>query len=468
MENKKTDDGSCRQPGSGKWMEGPKNGIVIFSPEGLFRYLRTPPRELCFTTQNAKEFIFTKGDHQYMHHLRIVEGQSLPLIPGLDDTGSGKGGIFNPANAKSKTGQYLFGLMSLIHESRCSTIEQFQAWTINQEPNEAARILEKYVSRANFTQSFQKALEWYSADHASKPWSEQLKVIMHPPGITFMSVERSLEMFNLICKWNHFDRMEFIGDCIDIVQKAKQKMNTLLFIGSSNAGKSQIAQSLALTFSKVARIYQGQQNNFIFQSAIGRGVILHQEALFAKPSYEVFKLVMEGALTEVAVKGKTNALLPRIPYIITCNVIPWAMADPQDARAFENRCLKYEFQCCPRLRDFREDGDMNPEIWQVLFKEYQEYIATMQAISEDLANEEKLQCNESLPVETRAESRKRPLQDETWLTPEQHAELSEDASCMPEMDERPKFKKAKSCPDYVDGFDDDSDDEILDDGQAQC
>ena len=467
MENKKGDDGCGRQPGSGQWMLGPKDGIVIFSPEGLFRYLRTPPRELCFTTQNAKEFVFFKGNHQYMHHIPIKEGDPLPLIPGLDDSGSSKGGLFNPANAKSKNGQYLFGLMSLIHESRCSTIEQFQAWTINQEPNEAARILEKYVSRANFNQSFQKALEWYSADHASKPWSEQLKVILHPPGIAFMSVERSLEMFNLICKWNHFDRIEFIGDCIDIVQKAKQKMNTLLFIGASNAGKSQIAQSLALTFSKVARIYQGQQNNFIFQSAIGRGVILHQEALFAKPSYEVFKLVMEGALTEVAVKGKSNALLPRIPYIITCNVIPWAMADPADARAFENRCLKYEFQCCPRLRDYREDGDMNPEMWQVLFKEYQEYIATMQAISEDLDKEEQLKCHESMPVKTRSESRKRPAADEPWLTPEQHAELSVDASYLADIDSYPVVKAIKRS-NGSDDIEHESDDEVFDDGQAQC
>ena len=445
MENKKGEIGIGREPGSGKWLEGPKEGIVIFSPEGLFRYLRTPPRTLCFFTQNAQEFVFEKGDNKYMHHLPINRDEPLPFIPGLGDTGSGKGGIFNLSNAKSKTGQYLFGLMSLIHESRCSTIEQFQAWTLNQDPAEASRILEKYVSRANFGQSFQKALEWYTADHANKSWEEQLQYIMPPAGVKFMSVERSLEMFNMICKWNHFERIEFIGDCIDVVKKSKQKVNTLLFIGASNAGKSQIAQSLALTFSKVARIYQGQNNNFIFQSAIGRGVILHQEALFAKPAYEIFKLVMEGALTEVAVKGKPNALLPRIPYIITCNVIPWAMADPQDARAFENRCLKYEFQCCPRLRDFREDGDINPEMWNVLYKEYQEYLATMQAIADDLEQEEQLKCSEVMPVETRSESSKRPLTDVTTLTPEEHAQLSEDASALQYLDEdyTPASKKFK-------------------------
>lgn len=424
-----------RELGSGDWLEGP-NGITVFKPSGLFRYLRIAPRELCFFTQNVESHLFKKGNNTYMHHLPIVKGEPLPEVPGLDENGSPQSAIFNTGNAKSKTAQYLFGLMSLIQKSKCSTIEQFQVWALAQGVDEASRILEKYVSRSNFNQTFAKALEWYTADHANQPWKKQAESIMLPQGMLFMSVERSLEMFDLICKWNHFDRMEFIGDCLDVVKKSKQKVNTLLFIGSSNAGKSQLAQSLALTFSKVARIYQGQNNNFIFQSAIGRGIILHQEALFAKPSYEVFKLVMEGALTEVAVKGKPNVLLPRIPYVITCNVIPWAMADPADARAFENRCLKYEFQCCPRLKDFRNDGEMNPEMWLILAKEYDDYMKELNLI-----------CDEVMAVETRAEAAKRPLVDEPTLTPEQHAVLSDDVTTSvlydDETGEEPPMKKHK-------------------------
>ena len=89
------------------------------------------------------------------------------------------------------------------------------------------------------------------------------------------------------------------------MEKSIQKQNTLL-IGSSNAGKSQKAQSLALTAAKISRLYQGLNNSFVFQDLL----IIHQEALSAKASYEMFNLVMEGAVTdtEVAVKGKANAL----------------------------------------------------------------------------------------------------------------------------------------------------------------
>lgn len=414
LQDEKSVGAMAKRPGSGRWLEGP-DGQSIFKPSGLFRYLRRPPRSLSFYTQNAEEFVFEKGDNQYLNHFPVVPGEPLPEVPGLEEMGSSKGGVFNPANATTKSGECLFGLMSYIGRSHATTIEQFQAWVLSLAPNEASHILEKYVSRTNFNQTFQKALEWYSADHASKEWRLQLGSIMKPAGVKFMSVERSLEMFNIICRWNHFDRMQLIEDCINLCEKTNQKVNTLLFVGTSNAGKSQVAQSLALTFSKVARLYQGQQNNFIFQSALGKGVCLHQEALFAKASYETFKLVMEGALTEVAVKGKPNATLPRVPYIITCNVLPWNQADPADARAFENRCMRYEFAYCPDLKDFARDGDMNPEMWQVLVKEWDEY-------QSELAS---LVCHEVMPVETRAEKRKQPSGEPT-MTPEQHAELSAD------------------------------------------
>ena len=103
----------------------------------------------------------------------------------------------------------------------------------------------------------------------------------------------------------------------------------MLLIGSSNAGKSQIAESLALTCLKVPLMHQGQNNNFAFQESIDKNVILHQEALFAKGMYETYKLANEGGITEVAVKRKPNSLLYRTPYMITCNVIPWLIQQMQ-------------------------------------------------------------------------------------------------------------------------------------------
>ena len=146
-------------------------------------------------------------------------------------------------------------------------------------------------------------MDWYSLTQLAKAWREQTGSIIKPEGVKVMSVERGLKMFDVIMKW------QFIKDCVNIMEKSIQKQNTLL-IGSSNAGKSQKAQSLALTAAKISRLYQGLNNSFVFQDLLSKNVIIHQEALLAKASYEMFNLVMEGAGavtdTEMAVKGKAN------------------------------------------------------------------------------------------------------------------------------------------------------------------
>ena len=215
-------------------------------------------------------------------------------------------GLFStPAgSAQTKGGAVLFDVMSVIHKSKAGTIEQFQSWVLSRDPARAATIMEEHFSKRNLNQTLAMAMDWYPLTQLAKPWREQMGSIIKPEGVKVVSVERSLKMFEVIMKW------QFIKDCVNIMEKSIQKQNTLLLIGSSNAGKSQKAQSLALTAAKISRLYQGLNNSFVFQDLLSKNVIILQEALLAKASYEMFNLVMEGAVTdtEVAVKGKANAL----------------------------------------------------------------------------------------------------------------------------------------------------------------
>ena len=102
----------------------------------------------------------------------------------------------------------------------------------------------------------------------------------------------------------------------------------------------------------------------MFQDCIGKNVAMHQEAVFAKANFEVLKQVMDGAIVDVAVKGKLNATLGRISCIITCNVEPWIMGDPRDQKAFVNRCFKYEFSYCPHAKKYSAEGLIHPSIWR--------------------------------------------------------------------------------------------------------
>ena len=277
-------------------------GQNIFKPPGLFLYLRRPPRSLAYYTESIKDLVFEKNGYKYLHHVPLEPG-SLPEVPGLDEGCSGAGALFDPGSAQTKGGAVLFDVMSVIHKSKAGTIEQFQSWVLSRDPARAATIMEEHFSKRNLNQTLAMAMDWYSLTQSAKPWREQMGSIIKPEGVKVMSVERSLKMFDVIMKW------QFIKDCVNIMEKSIQKQNTLL-IGSSNAGKSQKAQSLALTAAKISRLYQGLNNSFVFQDLLSKNVVIHQEALLAKASYEMFNLVMEGAVTdtEVAVKGKANAL----------------------------------------------------------------------------------------------------------------------------------------------------------------
>ena len=222
-------------------------------------------------------------------------------MPGVDEECSSAGALFDLGSAQTNGGAVLFDVMSVIHKSKAWTIEQFQSWVLSRDSARAPTNMEKHFSKRNLNQTFAKAMDWYLLlTQSAKPWREQMGSIIKPEGVKAMSVERSLKMFDVIMKW------QFIKDCVNIMEKSIKKQNTLLLIGSSNAGKSQKAQSLALTAAKISRLYQGLNNSFIFQDLLSKNVIIHQEALFAKASYEMFNLVMKGAVTdtEVAIKGK--------------------------------------------------------------------------------------------------------------------------------------------------------------------
>ena len=282
-------------------------GQNIFKPSVLFLYLRRPQRSLAYYTKSIKDLVFEKNGYKYSHHVPLEPG-SLPEVPGVDEGCSGAGALFDPGSAQTKGGAVLFDVMSVIHKSKAGTIEQFQSWVLSRDPARAATIMEEHFSKRNLNQTLAMAMDWYPLTQLAKPWREQMGSVIKPEGVKVISVERSLKMFNVIMKW------QFIKDCMDIMEKSIQKENTLLLIGNSNAGKSQKAQSLAVTAAKISRLYQGLNNSFVFQDLLSKNVIIHQEALLAKASYEMFNLVMEGAVTdnEVAVKDKANALYGRI------------------------------------------------------------------------------------------------------------------------------------------------------------
>ncbi len=98
-----------------------------------------------------------------------------------------------------------------------------------------------------------------------------------------------MSSFRHFFRTNGLDSKEFALNLEKILDKKSGKINTILFKGPSNAGKSRVANSLKYSFRTYADLSQGISNNFWLESALGKRVIQHEEAQFSEENQEDVK-----------------------------------------------------------------------------------------------------------------------------------------------------------------------------------
>ena len=166
---------------------------------------------------------------------------------------------------------------------------------------------------------------------------------------------------------------QFLRDLDAIMNSKYSKRNCFILFGESNSLKSVILRSVVEGL-QYCDIYQGVANNFMFQGAIGKDVILWEEAVFNLLQVETFKKVMEGAECSVARKGISDAVLTRTPVLISCNTIPWCMVlgDSAEIQAFVNRCIIYKVKHLDWLDTphYQQALPLHPHVWKQMFDDY--------------------------------------------------------------------------------------------------
>lgn len=138
-------------------------------------------------------------------------------------------------------------------------------------------------------------------------------------------------------------------------------INTIIFKGPSNAGKTKICK---FGFPTHADLSQGINKNFWLESALSKRVIAHDEAQFSEEVQEDVKKLMEGIDMQVHRKGLCDAYLKRTPYMITCNTWPWCrFMQDEHIKAFRNRAFIVRCEQEDYLARFMEGGDLDPRVW---------------------------------------------------------------------------------------------------------
>lgn len=223
------------------------------------------------------------------------------------------------------------------------------------------------LSGSGFDVQYKKAADIYRTKQCSKTIKTLIQEEPQPEWSRhpYMSVERSLQIFDQWIRHQEFDKGTFIDQLYGVLERKYPKKNTFVLYGEPNSGKSYILRSLIPHYSYFGEVRGGSNNyTFLWQDCVDTGLIFIEEPMISPEVAEQFKLVMEGAITHVHVKMRGDAILQPTPVLITTNSLPWRWCSNEMA-AFQARM--FMFICKPAEFLKTETQQLNPGMWSVLF-----------------------------------------------------------------------------------------------------
>ncbi len=342
--------------------------------EAYIKYLSVAPRKLVDCSEDLREsmdhgdFYLPSGQHPAGLH----EDAFRRDPPGKKSRpGSRPASVKRPLDVEredgaklTKTEETYARLVELVKMSGARDPREFIDWGLSRKDQVLRdEICPKYFCKQNFDRLVAKAIQMIELSHNQSTWRESLSSI-EPPSTCNMSIATSYEFLQTFFRTNGLDGQEFALKLEEILDKRSGKVNTIVFKGPSNGGKSRVANSLKYSFRTYADLSQGISNNFWLESALGKRIIQHEEAQFNEENQEDVKKLMEGAIMCVHRKGLTDAYLKRTPYVITANIWPWCrFLEDDHIRAFKNRSYIVRCETDDQLAVYAEGGDLDPRVW---------------------------------------------------------------------------------------------------------
>lgn len=184
----------------------------------------------------------------------------------------------------------------------------------------------------------------------------------------YFDVPTSVNVLNELLKYQMGDEEychAFMAVLYDIVERKVPKMNTLLIKSPPSSGKNYFFDCIKDYFLNVGHLCRANRhNNFAFQDAEGRRMILWNEPNYSPEFVECLKELLGGDSTNVSVKHKAEAPVYRTPIIMLTNNNLSIINDP----AFKDRVKVYHWKSAPYLADY--DKKPHPLATYELFKMY--------------------------------------------------------------------------------------------------
>lgn len=346
---------------------------------GLIQYLRQKPRKLVHY-------------HVSIHSL-VMEGHFSQIASRVNPPSKPAKGT-NRCTLKTSYEK----IYDFVKKAKARSIRELMDWVIKDaDEDDRIHITKNLYPAHDFDKLVNKVLQMIVLEHSEYSWKESLNQVRVPVSC-HTSLERSKDCIERFFSFNNLNLKQEVKKIEAILDKKTTKVNSILFKGPSNSGKTLICNSLKHSFLSYAELAPGITNNFWLQPAKGKRVMFQDEEQWPEDQQDRLKLITGGQECPFSQKGLPDEMLPRTPYLAAFNTWPWArILNQAHIQAFKNRCLIYTVQKADWLADFVEEGDLNPLAWLEILQEIEEEEQLIAAQKE--FEENGFDSNELLPVQ---------------------------------------------------------------------
>lgn len=186
---------------------------------------------------------------------------------------------------------------------------------------------------------------------------------------TFMDPIPSVEWIERILDFNRINKKDFLEAVASVMDRSAPKINTLLFKGPPNAGKTLIGSSICESLVSMCNLSKiSGKSTFEFSPMIGVRCCLINEPSLSDETVELAKNLFEGIRVSIEVKYRTPQSVDRTP-IIVCTNSPLAFLTRHrevNERALLARCRVFEFHEFSELKDC--PAQIHPYAWKLLLE----------------------------------------------------------------------------------------------------
>lgn len=164
--------------------------------------------------------------------------------------------------------------------------------------------------------------------------------------------EQSVEIIDSLLKFQFDDNDEeissFLTTLVDILDKRITKLNTIVVIGPPSSGKNfffDMVLAICLNYGQLGQA--NRHNNFAFQEAPNKRVLLWNEPNYESSLTDTIKMMLGGDPYTVRVKHNMDTHVQRTPVIVLTNNVVNFMVE----NAFQDRIVKYKWKRAPFLKE---------------------------------------------------------------------------------------------------------------------